>query len=47
MFDLKPEDDSTTPITIRLYLRKGNQPLTETWLYQWVPPTPAERRQYL
>ena len=47
MFDLRPEDDSTRPVTIRMYLRKGKEPLTETWLYQWVPPTPAERRLYL
>ncbi|WP_437231151.1 glucan biosynthesis protein [Planctomicrobium sp. SH661] len=38
MFDLKPTDDSTEPINIRLYLRSGGQPLTETWMYQWTPP---------
>jgi periplasmic glucans biosynthesis protein len=44
MFDLKPIDDSTEPIDLRLYLRQGGQPLTETWLYQWTPPPLAERK---
>ena len=39
MFDLKPTDDSTVPINLRLYLRANGQPLTETWLYQWTPPS--------
>ena len=38
MFDLKPTDDSTAPVNLRLYLRANGQPLTETWLYQWTPP---------
>lgn len=45
MFDVKPGDDSTQPINLRLYLRSGKGALTETWLYQWTPPTPAERRR--
>lgn len=45
MFDLKPEADSQ-PITVRLYLRSDGKPLTETWLYQWVPPAVADRRLY-
>jgi periplasmic glucans biosynthesis protein len=44
MFDLKPTDDSTAPIDLRLYLRQDRQPLTETWLYQWTPPPLAERK---
>jgi periplasmic glucans biosynthesis protein len=36
-FDLKPTDDSVAPIDLRLYLRANDQPLTETWLYQWTP----------
>ena len=44
MFDLKPTDDSTEPIDLRLYLRQDGQPLTETWLYQWTPPPLAERK---
>ena len=37
MFDLKPTDDSMAPVNLRLYLRANGQPLTETWLYQWMP----------
>jgi glucans biosynthesis protein len=43
MFDLKPTDSSTEPIDLRLFLRLDGQPLTETWMYQWTPPPPAER----
>lgn len=44
MFDLKPTDDSVEPINIRMYLRCNGEPLTETWIYQWTPPPPSERR---
>ncbi|MET0381993.1 MAG: glucan biosynthesis protein D [Burkholderiaceae bacterium] len=37
MFDLVPGPGSG-PVTMRLFLRAGGQPLTETWLYQWDPP---------
>jgi glucans biosynthesis protein len=37
IFDLKPTDDSVAPVDLRLYLRANDQPLTETWLYQWTP----------
>jgi glucans biosynthesis protein len=43
MFDLRP-DDSSEPINIRMYLSCDGQPLTETWLYQWTPPSPDQRR---
>ena len=43
MFDLRPTDDSTEPINLRLYLALEDQPLSETWLYQYNPPPPAER----
>ncbi len=43
VFDWEPESDSTDPVTLRLYLHSGKQTLTETWLYQWVPPRPADR----
>jgi glucans biosynthesis protein len=43
MFDLKPLDDSVEPVNLRLYLRAGGQPLTETWAYQWTPPPPDKR----
>jgi glucans biosynthesis protein len=47
MFDLKPPDDSTDPIDIRLFLRHNRQPLTETWIYQWTPPAAHDRQMLL
>lgn len=44
MFDLKPTDERTDPIDLRMFLRCNGQPLTETWMYQWVPPAMAVRR---
>ena len=44
LFDLKPVDDSTEPINLRMYLRLAGKPLTETWMYQWTPPPAAERK---
>jgi glucans biosynthesis protein len=44
MFDIRPPDDSTQPIDIRLFLRHRREPLTETWIYQWSPPSPQERQ---
>lgn len=46
-FDLRPEDDSPEPIDLRLYLDADGQALSETWLYQWTPPPPAERAGFL
>jgi glucans biosynthesis protein len=45
IFDIRP-DDSTAPINLRVYLRAGGQPLTETWIYQWNPPPLSERHLY-
>lgn len=47
MFDVRPTDDSPEPIDIRLFLKHENQALTETWIYQWVPPPPQQRKQAL
>lgn len=47
MFDIRPLDDSMEPIDLRLFLRCNGQALTETWIYQWTPPTPQERRDAL
>ena len=47
MFDLQPPDDSVEPIDVRLFLRHRGQPLTETWMYQWTPPTMPERKSAL
>jgi glucans biosynthesis protein len=46
VFDVVPPDGSTTPIEIRMFLRSGGQPLTETWLYDWVPPAANDRKLY-
>jgi len=45
MFDLVP-GDSEEPINIRLYLRLGDEALTETWVYQYSPPPVSERKLY-
>lgn len=43
MFDLRPTDPSTEPINLRLFLSLQGQPLSETWIYQYTPPPPAQR----
>lgn len=43
VFDWMPTSSDTTPVTFRAYLANGDQTLSETWLYQWVPPAPADR----
>jgi glucans biosynthesis protein len=47
MFDLRPPDDSVEPIDVRLFLRHRRAALTETWMYQWTPPSPREREAAL
>jgi periplasmic glucans biosynthesis protein len=47
LFDVKPTDDTVEPIDLRLYLRVDGRPLTETWIYQWTPPSAKERKQAL
>jgi glucans biosynthesis protein len=44
MFDLRPTDESTEPINLRLFLALNGEPLTETWIYQYNPP-PADQRK--
>ncbi|MGH8142815.1 MAG: glucan biosynthesis protein [Steroidobacteraceae bacterium] len=44
MFDLRPTDESVEPINLRLFLSLGGQPLSETWIYQYAPPPPAQRQ---
>ncbi|WKE64606.1 glucan biosynthesis protein D [Gallaecimonas kandeliae] len=41
-FDLAPEDNQA-PVDLRLFIRKGDQALSETWLYQWTPPAVRDR----
>jgi glucans biosynthesis protein len=43
MFDLALTDDSVEPINLRLFLSLDGQALSETWLYQYVPPPPDRR----
>ncbi len=42
MFDLVP-DDTGKAVDLRVYLKLGDQPLTETWIYQYQPPPEEER----
>jgi len=44
LFDVRPADDSVEPIDLRLYLRLEGRPLTETWIYQWTPPSAKDRK---
>jgi periplasmic glucans biosynthesis protein len=44
LFDVHPADDSVEPIDLRLFLRIEGRPLTETWIYQWTPPSLKERK---
>ena len=43
MFDVVP-DATVEPVALRLFLRAGGQALTETWVYEWVPPPVRERQ---
>ena len=45
MFDLVP-DESEDPIEVRMYLSLNGEPITETWLYQYFPPAPGDRKLY-
>jgi glucans biosynthesis protein len=47
LFDIRPPEDSNDIIDVRLYLRIDNRPLTETWIYQWMPPSVKERKAAL
>jgi glucans biosynthesis protein len=44
MFDLALTDDSVEPINMRLFIATDGQALSETWLYQYTPPPPAQRK---
>ncbi|ANF58594.1 glucan biosynthesis protein D [Halotalea alkalilenta] len=44
LFDWYPTSDAVDPIDMRLFLRSGDDTLSETWLYQYFPPPPEERR---
>ncbi|HZE44836.1 MAG TPA: glucan biosynthesis protein D [Steroidobacteraceae bacterium] len=47
LFDIRPPEDSNDIIDVRLYLRIDSRPLTETWIYQWMPPSAKERKAAL
>jgi glucans biosynthesis protein len=47
LFDVRPPDDSVDAINLRLYLRIDGRPLTETWIYQWTPPSIKDRKAAL
>jgi glucans biosynthesis protein len=47
LFDVRPADDNLGPIDLRLYLRIDGKALTETWIYQWTPPSIKDRRAAL
>jgi glucans biosynthesis protein len=43
-FDLALTGDIVDPVNLRLYLSLDGQALTETWLYQYIPPPAAQRK---
>jgi len=47
LFDIRPPEDSNDAIDLRLYLRIDSRPLTETWIYQWLPPSVKDRKAAL
>lgn len=44
LFDWYPDNESVTPINMRLFIKCKDQTLSETWLYQYTPPPAAERK---
>lgn len=46
LFDWYPNSDSTDPVNMRLFLRTKGETLSETWMYQYMPP-PADQRKYV
>jgi periplasmic glucans biosynthesis protein len=47
LFDIRPPDDSNDAIDLRMYLRIDSRPLTETWIYQWMPLPVKDRKAAL
>jgi len=45
-FDWYPNDETTTTVDMRMFLRTQGETLSETWLYQYFPPA-AEKRKYV
>lgn len=44
LFDWYPDSDSTAPVDMRLFLRSQGETMSETWLYQYFPPPPDQRK---
>src|SRR6202142_4528738 len=44
LFDVVPLGHSFEPTDLRLYLRIHGRPLTETWIYQYTPPSLKDRK---
>ncbi len=44
LFDWYPTDSGTAPVEMRMYLRSQGETLSETWLYQYFPPAPEQRK---
>jgi len=42
-FDVRPPENESRSIDLRLFLHVHGRALTETWLYQWTPPPSAQR----
>ena len=46
LFDWYPTSDSVDPVDMRLFIKTQGRTLSETWLYQYLPPAP-EKRKYV
>ncbi|WCE08477.1 MULTISPECIES: glucan biosynthesis protein D [Pseudomonas] len=44
IFDWYPTSDKTDPVQLRAFIRTQDRALSETWLYQYFPPAPDQRR---
>ena len=44
LFDWYPTSDSVEPVELRLFIRTQDRTLSETWLYQYFPPAPEQRK---
>ena len=44
MFDLALTDESMEPVNLRLFVSADGQALSETWLYQYTPPSAVLRK---
>src|SRR5580692_4848039 len=47
LFDVRPSDEVNDAVDLRMYLRIDGRPLTETWVYLWIPPSLKDRKAAL